>query len=234
MRTEQSKKHVERLCMVLNCNNRLFQFAKFMDTLSELPKEKVLPLFIDYLDNSNFFEEEFLEFRKIPNSEFFRSEVNRRYGSITAFMQDNSSATSYADIMVHIIKHLQKENMRHVLISIVDEGLRKKNHLDINDVILGNFSPSRYSPFSPYMQNILPTVNLPAAPTCIELQMYSLSDSTLALYKDIAFILYNSDDYEYCDYHDIISITGKSGLIETWLSCAAYYENFDDRMIAIK
>ena len=83
---EQSKKHVERLASSLNCNNRLFQFARFMDDLNTYEVVDIIASVIDYSKNEKFFEENYIEFTKTPETQYFHYEFHKSFGSITAFM----------------------------------------------------------------------------------------------------------------------------------------------------
>lgn len=234
MLPKHSKKHVERLTSCLNCNNRLFQFARFMDDLNTYKVVDIIASVIDYSKNEKFFEENYIEFKKTLETQYFHYEFQKSFGSLTAFMQDNISAINYADIMTHILKYFETPHMKHILTTLLHDDLSQAHHLDVRDIILGHFATKRYSPLTTYVQNILPIHNMVTVHEPTNINWLEEVDDGLPIkfYKDTIFVLYDYDEYQ--EYPKIASIARKRRFGSAWLNCARYYENFNDKMVAIK
>ena len=231
---EQSKKHVERLASSLNCNNRLFQFARFMDDLNTYEVVDIIASVIDYSKNEKFFEENYIEFTKTLETQYFHYEFHKSFGSLTAFMQDDISAINYADILAHILKYFELPHMKYILTTLLHDESSEAYHLDVRDIILGHFTTKRYSPLTTYVQNILPIHNIITDHESVNINRLeeAASDVPIIFYRDTVFILYDYD--EYTEYPKIVSVTRKRRFSNVWLNCARYYENFNDKMVAIE
>ena len=231
---EQSKKHVKRLASSLNCNNRLFQFARFMDGLNTYEVVDIIASVIDYSKNEKFFEENYIEFTKTLETQYFHYEFRKTFGSLTAFMQDDISAINYADIMAHIFKYFELPHMKYILTTLLHDDLSQANHLDVRDIILGHFTTERYSPLTTYVQNILPIHSIITDHESVNINRLEevAEDAPIKFYRGTVFILYDYD--EYTEYPKIVSVTRKRRFSNVWLNCARYYENFNDKMVAIE
>ena len=136
--------------------------------------------------------------------------------------------------MAHILKYFELPHMKYILTTLLHDDLSQANHLDVRDIIIGHFAAKRYSPLTPYIQNILPIHSMVTVhePTNLNWLEEIVHDVPIKFYKDTVFVLYDYD--EYTEYPKIVSVTRKRRFSNVWLNCARYYENFNDKMVAIE